>query len=188
VTVMDHCYRVLDARLAENRYALHQLIAALPASAAPGDGRIQWALIEAEPALLRVRTGTDTAPRLGDGVEPIGSCAIGAATCDMAIVLEACPVVRTTRPGGGAGPYRLEKPHRWLRDRLRQGGGLVTGDIWRIQPALRLTKARNGRRLSFARARWAADVHVFDPAAFTRLIRSGVGPGKAFGLGMIVPV
>ena len=181
-TLYDHCYRVSE-KLGEDRYGLHQRVAAIDTAQAPEGGRIQWAFLPAPALALRVRTGYETSPDLGQGLTHTESVAVGAAPGEFQFMLEACTAASKT--GGG---IVVLPPRNWLLSRL-QGSGVELLDVAvSILPALRFHKGKRPRQVTLVRSAFAVQARLEDPEAFSHVLLNGLGRGKAFGLGMAVLV
>lgn len=80
-------------------------------------------------------------------------------------------------------PLPVAERDQWLRRKL--GGALSIGDITG-RPLGRRTGYRAGRRVVHELHCWAGDAVVACPDALAELITSGVGPGKAYGAGLLL--
>lgn len=88
----------------------------------------------------------------------------------------------TTRTGLRAPDAQLA----WFMQRTAGWGFEPTVDV-RITARERhsFAKGSRGRKVTITTATFEGSLHVTDPAALTRALRSGIGPAKAYGCGLL---
>lgn len=90
---------------------------------------------------------------------------------------------RTTRTGLGTGDAQLA----WFRQRAERWGFEIANDALRISASERRSFTKNGRgtKVTLTTANFEGTLRVASPDAFVHTLRSGLGPAKAYGCGLL---
>jgi CRISPR system Cascade subunit CasE len=90
------------------------------------------------------------------------------------------------RRNGKRVPIRDEQLLDWLTFRAEQAGFSIDYDSTTVQPGyIYVNKTQNGKGQSLRAIRFEGVLKVKDPASLKEALVSGIGPGKAFGFGLI---
>lgn len=175
-----------------NMHALHQAVLAATAdTAGTSVERALWAA--PTPGLLLVQTPTRLDPAVIGGAEVERTVDVGAALDRLGagarvrfgLVANPCRAERVTASGiGRARRVPLPNADRpdWLRRKVADA--LVVEEL--VDRPLRPVAAdRAEGRAALARHLYTGTATVTDPAALAGLVRAGVGPGKAYGCGLL---
>lgn len=90
------------------------------------------------------------------------------------------------RRNGRRVPVATDRLHEWLALRADTAGFLIDGDVITIQPGyVYVDKTLNGKGQRLRSARYDGILKVTDPARFRETVIRGIGPGKAYGFGLL---
>jgi CRISPR system Cascade subunit CasE len=90
------------------------------------------------------------------------------------------------RRNGKRVPVSNERLYDWLARRAEAAGFSVEPDSISVQPGyVYLNKERNGPGQCLRSARYEGMLIVTEPSRFTETLLRGIGPGKAFGFGLL---
>lgn len=83
-------------------------------------------------------------------------------------------------------PVRTDQFIDWLVRRAELAGFSIDRELISIQPAyVYINKQPNGHGHRLRSVRYDGTLKVIDPASFRRILCQGIGPGKAFGFGLL---
>lgn len=90
---------------------------------------------------------------------------------------------RTARTGLGTGDAQLA----WFKQRVERWGFEIADDALRISASERLSFTKNGHgpKVILTTANFEGTLRVASPDAFVHTLRSGLGPAKAYGCGLL---
>lgn len=90
------------------------------------------------------------------------------------------------RRNGRRIPVRDEQLLGWLARRAKAAGFSIRGDSTAVQSGyVYVNRARDGNALRLRSARYDGILRVTDPAKLKEVLACGLGPGKAFGFGLL---
>lgn len=180
---------------ADDSQRLHARITALHEFELPADGapRTLWA----NPAPGRILIQSATPPAPCDWATTTGSCDYSGRLTTLPVgssvryALIANPI-RCVPPRDEAGrstgrgqrtPLPLDEREAWLRRKLAPALHVVT---YQGRPLPTAAGQRTGGRTVHARHLFTGTGTVTDPDALRALVIAGVGPGKAYGCGLLL--
>ena len=83
-------------------------------------------------------------------------------------------------------PVPADRLLEWLSCRAEKAGFSLESDSVSLSPGYAyLNKSRNGDRVRLRSVRYDGLLSVTDPARFREALAQGIGPGKAFGFGLL---
>ncbi len=83
-------------------------------------------------------------------------------------------------------PVRTDHLYEWLARRAEPAGFSIVRDSTTVQPGyIYVSKTRDGKGHRLRSVRYEGILEVTDPACFKETIFRGIGPGKAFGFGLL---
>jgi CRISPR system Cascade subunit CasE len=90
------------------------------------------------------------------------------------------------RRNGKRVPVPADQLYEWLSRRAESAGFSIDKDSTTVQPAyIYVNRTRNGNGQSLRSARYDGILKITDPARFQQTVVQGIGPGKAFGFGLL---
>ena len=88
-----------------------------------------------------------------------------------------------TKAGKRIGLYQEEQQRSWIKERLEDRGALLLSALITRSGKKRFSK--RDQTITLAVAQFDGILRVTDPAKLRRALESGIGHGKAFGLGLL---
>ena len=79
-----------------------------------------------------------------------------------------------------------EAGHDWLRQRAERHGFEIDPDLLQVEGYQQHQTRRGKRTIRFSTLDFTGLLRVTDPEAFTKALKTGIGPAKAFGCGLML--
>jgi len=91
---------------------------------------------------------------------------------------------RKLKKGQRVGLFDESDQLEWLQ-RKAKAHGFEVGNVHMVDEGFHDGKTKNDHRLKFFAVRFEGHLRVTDPAALVEAVKSGIGPAKAFGCGLL---